>query len=303
MVIKCPNCLTQYKVNTSRVSKTLIKVQCPSCKKAVLFNVKTAAENEPHVVDSGVKKASMSAGDVLSESSIKRLGDMLTINVDGKQERPIVLIADDPRAFRDFLRKTLEELGCHVLVVDDGSSVEAILKRENRPHLVFMNVVLPHTMGFVLCEKIKNNPEYRGIKIVLIGAIFRIDRFRRDPSNLYGADDYIEEIIVKQDLVERVRKLLGLEYRDIKKEAAAPSDVVDHARRLARIILSDIIIYNQDKVDESIRNDTFYTLMSEEIEEGQKYYLEKIHSDRGEIQEIYDQTISEYVKRRRKELQ
>ena len=61
MVIKCPNCLTQYKVNTSRVSKTLIKVQCPSCKKAVLFNVKTAAENEPQVVDSGMKKATMSA--------------------------------------------------------------------------------------------------------------------------------------------------------------------------------------------------------------------------------------------------
>lgn len=298
MVIKCPNCLTHYRVNTSRVSKTLIKVQCPSCKKGVLVNIKQTAAPEPHTA-----KAGIAAKDVLSDTSIQRLGSALTISRDGKPETPTVVIADDPRAFRDFLRKTLEELGCQVTVLDDGSAVEALLKRDIKPHLMFMNVVLPHTMGFVLCEKIKTNPKYRDIKVVLIGAIFRIDRFRRDPSNLYGADDYIEEIIVKQDLVERVRKLLGLQIQEVRKEdSGEPHDVLEYARRLARIILSDIIIYNQDRVDESVRKDTFYEDLAEEIKEGEEYYLEKIPSERPEIKEVFDLTISEYVKRRKREL-
>lgn len=306
MLVKCPNCLTQYRINTARVSKTLIKVQCPSCRKSVLLNVKKlpleTGEGRTDLVDHA---ESLSARDILSESSVKRFGELLTVTVDGKQQAPTILIADEPRAFRDFLKRSLEELGCHVLVVDDGAEVERALASAHRPQVVFMNVVLRHTMGFTLCEKIKANAELSNIKVVLIGAIFRLDRFRRDPSNLYGADDYIEEIIVKHDLQSRMRKLLGLAEGEVfgKREPDAPSDVVDYARRLARIILSDIIIYNQEKADDAVRSDTFTAAMAEEIQEGVEYYLEKIPSDRPEIREIYEQTISDYVKRRRKELQ
>lgn len=308
MVIKCPNCLTQYRINTSRVSKSLIKVQCPSCKKSVLVNVKKLSIEDSHpsegrAVGASAPRPTLAAKEVLSDTSIERIGDLLTITVDGKAEAPILLIADEPRAFRDFLRKTLEEMGCRVIVVDDGYGVEQALRQPRKPHLIFMNVVLKHTMGFILCEKIKSNPDYQTIKVVLIGAIFRIDRFRRDPSNLYGADDYIEEIIVKQDLQERVKKLLGVDIRQpLQRDFTSPNDVVDHARRLARIILSDIIIYNQGKVDESIQKDAFFTELGEELQEGKKYFREKIPSDRSEINEIFDQTISDYVKRRKREL-
>src|SRR5262249_15286215 len=148
--------------------------------------------------------------DILSDTSVRLLGDALTININGKQEPPLVLIADEPRAFRSFLRKSLEEMGCRVIVLDDGSAAEEYLSVSETPHVAFLNVVLRNVMGFEICEKIRANPKLKKIKIVLIGAIFRIDRFRRDPANLYGADDYIEEFIVRQDLRERMRKLLGL---------------------------------------------------------------------------------------------
>ena len=46
----------------------------------------------------------------------------------------------------------------------------------------------------------------------------------------------------------------------------------DEAKRLARTILSDILLYNQAKVKERIEKDTLFDVLSEELAEGRKYY-------------------------------
>jgi hypothetical protein len=46
----------------------------------------------------------------------------------------------------------------------------------------------------------------------------------------------------------------------------------DEARRLARTILSDILLYNQAKVKEGIEKDSLFEVLSEELAEGRKYY-------------------------------
>ncbi len=46
----------------------------------------------------------------------------------------------------------------------------------------------------------------------------------------------------------------------------------DEARRLARTILSDIVLYNQAKVKEGIEKDTLFEVLTEELAEGKKYY-------------------------------
>ena len=46
----------------------------------------------------------------------------------------------------------------------------------------------------------------------------------------------------------------------------------DEARRLARTILSDILLYNQIKVKEGIEKDSLFDVLTEELAEGKKYY-------------------------------
>jgi response regulator RpfG family c-di-GMP phosphodiesterase len=48
------------------------------------------------------------------------------------------------------------------------------------------------------------------------------------------------------------------------------------ARRLARIIVSDILLYNQAKVEEGVRNGTFFELLSEEIKEGRALFARRV---------------------------
>ncbi|HOP40422.1 MAG TPA: hypothetical protein PLI53_05215 [Geobacteraceae bacterium] len=53
-------------------------------------------------------------------------------------------------------------------------------------------------------------------------------------------------------------------------------DNPDHARRLARAIISDVAIYNRDKVEEGIRNDTIFAILENELEEGRQHFISRI---------------------------
>ena len=50
----------------------------------------------------------------------------------------------------------------------------------------------------------------------------------------------------------------------------------ESAARLARTIVSDIALYNRDKVSEGIRKDTVFDLLSKELKEGLDLYRTKL---------------------------
>ena len=50
----------------------------------------------------------------------------------------------------------------------------------------------------------------------------------------------------------------------------------DLARRAARAIVSDVAIYNREKVEEGIKNDSIFEIMSDEIEEGRVHFNERV---------------------------
>lgn len=50
----------------------------------------------------------------------------------------------------------------------------------------------------------------------------------------------------------------------------------DAAARLARAILSDIVIYNKEKIKEGIKNDNLFEVLEKELKEGEELYKSKI---------------------------
>jgi len=53
-------------------------------------------------------------------------------------------------------------------------------------------------------------------------------------------------------------------------------DNPEHARRLARAIISDVAIYNRDKVERGIKEDTIFELLENELEEGRQHFLSRV---------------------------
>ena len=56
-------------------------------------------------------------------------------------------------------------------------------------------------------------------------------------------------------------------------------DAPEAANRLARAIASDLSLYNEAKIKEGIENDTFFSVLSDELEEGRAHYRSRVAPD------------------------
>ena len=73
--------------------------------------------------------------------------------------------------------------------------------------------------------------------------------------------------------------------------------------RLARLILSDIVIYHADKVDRGIRDNNFFDLLKDEIEEGRQYYESRVPMRVRRDTEIFSETLQQFVQMKREEME
>ena len=65
----------------------------------------------------------------------------------------------------------------------------------------------------------------------------------------------------------------------------------DLAFRLARAIVSDIALYNQDKVAEGIKSDSIFELMDEELEEGREHFYTRVSPEMQNRDHLYERAI------------
>lgn len=53
----------------------------------------------------------------------------------------------------------------------------------------------------------------------------------------------------------------------------------EHAKRLARAIISDVAIYNREKVEQGIKNDSIFDLLEVELDEGRQHFISRVSSE------------------------
>ncbi len=65
----------------------------------------------------------------------------------------------------------------------------------------------------------------------------------------------------------------------------------DEAKRLARTILSDILLYNQAKVKEGIEKDSLFDVLTEELAEGKKYYDSMVDEEVRQASNFFNEAV------------
>lgn len=227
-----------------------------------------------------------------------RCGKASVVGPDREMHRPpFAVIADEQREFRDFLQREMTALGFEVEVFDHGiPALERI--RSRSAELAILNVYLRDRLGIELVEEIRNDSSLSDTKVVLIGALFRANRFRANPTSLYGADEYIDEVVPSHEL----RRILTSLFPDLDG-SAGPDPDTEEARRLARLVLSDILIYHADKVEEGIRQGTFFELLDREIGDGRMYYESKVPDRVRRGGDHFNQVLEQFVEMKREELE
>jgi two-component system alkaline phosphatase synthesis response regulator PhoP len=117
-----------------------------------------------------------------------------------------VLIVDDEPNIVTSLEFLMEVNGYEVCIARNGE--EALNQAHAvHPDLILLDVMLPIRSGFEVCQKVRESIGLRGIKILMLTAKGR--DIEVEKGKAVGADDYITKPFSTQELVERVRRLLG----------------------------------------------------------------------------------------------
>ncbi|MCB0263704.1 MAG: response regulator [Calditrichia bacterium] len=117
-----------------------------------------------------------------------------------------VLIVDDEPNIVISLEFLMRQSGYEIRVARDGREAETALA-EFQPDLVLLDVMLPHKSGFELCQTIRENPDWKSLKIVLLTAKGREMDITKGLS--LGADDYVSKPFSTKELVEKVNILIN----------------------------------------------------------------------------------------------
>ena len=116
------------------------------------------------------------------------------------------------------------------------------------------------------------------------------------PTAALPALDVIEEPAQSEAAVE-VSPGSVISASGFKDASEEELPAVKTARRLARIIVSDIVIYNEKKVEEGLQTGQFFELLSEEIDEGRQLYHSRVDKD-GLERDYLQEALSDYVNKK-----
>src|SRR5450759_2212660 len=114
-----------------------------------------------------------------------------------------ILIVDDDKSLRDFLKKTLTDLNFNVMVADDGAEALEMVGKK-LPDLVILDLGLPKVSGQTVCVEIKKNHPRIGV------IIFTAKSESADAAHSLqiGADDYMSKPFTIEELLARIEARL-----------------------------------------------------------------------------------------------
>jgi two-component system KDP operon response regulator KdpE len=113
-----------------------------------------------------------------------------------------VLVVDDEKPLRDFVRRNLEVRGYKVLTASNGLEALAIFNTENI-QLVIMDIMMPHMDGLETTRRIRQQAHVPIIILTAMGE--ESDKVRAFDL---GADDYLTKPFGVGELLGRVKAVL-----------------------------------------------------------------------------------------------
>ena len=117
-----------------------------------------------------------------------------------------VLIADDEPNIVTSLEFLMSKSGYEVAVARNGEEALALVE-SFRPDLVLLDVMMPLRSGYDVCQRMRDRPEWRHIRIVMLSAKGREAEVSKGMS--LGADAYVTKPFSNRELIATVGGLLG----------------------------------------------------------------------------------------------
>jgi two-component system, OmpR family, KDP operon response regulator KdpE len=149
---------------------------------------------------------------------------------------PVVLVVDDEKPLRDFVRRNLEVRGFKVLTAANGLEALGVYSNES-VDLVILDIMMPQLDGLETTRRIR---QYSMVPIIILTALGEeADKVRAFDL---GADDYLTKPFGVGELLGRVKAVLR---RAKWQEPAVPSEKIVRGEIIADLEKHQVIVRDQ----------------------------------------------------------
>ena len=121
----------------------------------------------------------------------------------------VLIVDDEPNIVRS-LEFLMTKAGYEVRVARDGEQALNEIAQAP-PDLVLLDAMMPKRDGFDVCQTIRANQDWAGIRVIMLTAKGR--DIEREKGLAMGADDYITKPFSTREVVAQVEKILSSKER------------------------------------------------------------------------------------------
>ncbi len=143
---------------------------------------------------------------------------MITEGIKMKPKKDIkIFIAEDDEFIRDIYNQIFTIEGYDVVLAENGRQAVEILKNEEAPAAILLDIMMPYVNGKDVFREIKANEKLKNIPVVFLTNVSAEDDLEQEL--LEKADKYIIKAhFTPKEVVKEVEDLIGVQKEDNNNE-------------------------------------------------------------------------------------
>ncbi|MFT5451105.1 MAG: twitching motility two-component system response regulator PilG [Enterobacterales bacterium] len=112
------------------------------------------------------------------------------------------MVIDDSKTIRRTAETLLKKVGCEVVTALDG--FDALSKiADQKPDIIFIDIMMPRLDGYQTCALIKNNKKYKNTPVVMLSS--KDGLFDKAKGRIVGSDQYLTKPFSRDELLDAIR--------------------------------------------------------------------------------------------------
>lgn len=114
-----------------------------------------------------------------------------------------VLVIDDSKTIRRTAETLLVKEGYEVITSNDGFEALSVIA-DQKPNLIFVDIMMPRLDGYQTCALIKHNAEFRDTPVIMLSS--KDGLFDRARGRIVGAEHYLTKPFTKEELLGAIER-------------------------------------------------------------------------------------------------
>jgi CheY-like chemotaxis protein len=210
--------------------------------------------------------------------------------------RPRILFAHERRGVARAVQRVLEREGFVLEHVADGAACARRLADTRWAGLV-VDVALPTVAGYELVQLARDLGPTAGAQVVvLVASVYRRTSYKRQPTRLYGADDYVEIHHLCDSLPRKLYQHLGLPPAPVLEATEAEArealrvegdtrmeEPQADQRRLASLIVADMVLYNGDAIHDALDLAEAEAAVAPDLDIARQLFAQVVRAEGGQV--------------------